>query len=166
MVTSVDMTLNTGRSLNRALLRVAGPALDDFILEHIYRPHAGDVHVVPGFGLPVPHVLVAITPVWRPGREGEDRDLLRCYRSILEMAGRMKLKTLAIPAIGAGKGQFPAPRAARLALQAVRERMPEELQELRIVCNKTAIYDAFAERLKVIAADVRTFPDNDDGSSR
>lgn len=165
MATSVDMTLNTGRSLNQALLAAAGPELDDFILEHIYQPHAGDVHVVPGFGLPVPHILVVITPVWRPGREGEDRDLLRCYRSIMEMAGRMELKTLAIPAIGAGKGQFPAPRMARLALQAIRERMPEALQELRIVCNKTATCDAFAERLKVIAADARTFPDSDDGSS-
>ena len=140
------------------------------ILENIYRPRVGDVHVLPGYNLTVKNILIAVTPIWRAGIEGEDRDLLRCYRSLLEMADRMRLTSLAVPALGTGKNQFPVPRAARLALQAIRERMPESLQELRIVCSQKTVYDAFAERLRVMeteqAGGARTFPDSADGSSR
>lgn len=151
IATSVDITLDTQRSLNKALIQVAGQALDDSILDHIYRPQAGDVYVLPGYNLSVAHVLVAVTPIWKAGFEGEDRDLLRCYRGILEMAERMKLTSLAIPAIGTGKHKFPVHRAARLALQAIKERMPSEFTELRIVCNKREVYQSFADRLRVIA---------------
>ena len=152
IATCLDTSLSLSRSLNRSIVHVAGPALDASILENIYRPRVGDVHVLPGYGLSVKHILIAITPEWRVGIEGEDRDLLRCYRSILEMAERMNLKSLALPALGTGKNQFPIPRTARLALQALKERMPPGLAELRIVCNKKAVYEAFAERLKTMAA--------------
>lgn len=153
IATCMDTSLSLSRSLNRAIVHVAGHALDASILENIYRTRVGDVHVLPGYGLPMKHILIAITPEWRVGIEGEDRDLLRCYRSIMEMADRMNLKSLALPALGAGKHQFPIPRMARLALQALKERMPTGLEELRIVCSKRAVYDAFAERMKIMAAD-------------
>lgn len=151
IATSMDITLDTSRHLNRAIIAAAGEALDASILENIYRSRVGDVHVLPGYNLPVKNILIAVTPIWRPGIEGEDRDLLRCYRGLLEMAERMDIKSLAVPALGTGKNQFPVPRAARLALQAIRERMPESLQELRIVCNKPDVYKAFAERLAALA---------------
>lgn len=153
IVTSTDVTLDTSRSLNRSIVNVAGEALDHSILENIYRPRIGDVYVLPGYGLPVRHILIAVTPEWRAGIEGEDRDLLRCYRSVLEMAERMNLKSLALPALGTGKNKFPVPRAARLAVQAIKERMPDCLEKLHIICNRKATYNAFAERLRIAADD-------------
>lgn len=151
IATTVDITLDTKRSLNRAIIEGAGQALDDSILDHIYRPQVGDVYVLPGYNLSVQHVLVAVTPIWKAGFEGEDRDLLRCYRGIMEMAERMKLKSLALPALGTGKHKFPVARAARLALQGMKDRIPQELDELRIVCNRADVYKAFADRLAIIA---------------
>ncbi len=119
IATCMDTTLSLSRSLNRSIVHRAGHALDDTILETIYHTRVGDVYVLPGYGLSVKHILIAITPEWRVGIEGEDRDLLRCYRSIMEMADRMNLKSLAIPAMGTGKNKFPVPRTARLALQAL-----------------------------------------------
>lgn len=153
IATSVDITLDTKRSLNQAIIAMAGQALDDSILEQIYRPQVGDVYVLPGYSLPVKHVLVAVTPIWRAGFEGEDRDLLRCYRGIMEMAEHMKLSSLALPAIGTGKHKFPVARAARLALQAIEDRIPTCLDELRIVCNRADVYKGFADRLAIIAAE-------------
>lgn len=116
------------------------------------------------------HILVAFTPVWRAGVDGEDRDLLRCYRAIYETATLMNVKVLAIPALGTGKHKFPVARTARLALQAMKERMPDCVEELRIVCHKKAHYDAFAERLRVMALEpddvIKTYPGNGGGSFR
>ena len=133
IATGMDTSLSLSRSLNRSIVHRAGHALDASILENIYHTRVGDVHVLPGYGLSVKHILIAITPEWRVGIEGEDRDLLHCYRSIMEMAERMNLKSLAIPAIGTGRNQFPILRTARLALQALKERMPGCVEELRIV---------------------------------
>lgn len=150
---AVDMTLDTGQGTNPGIIAAAGPVFDEAILEHIYRPRVGDVYVLPGYDLPVAHVLVAVTPEWRGGVV-EDRDLVRCYRGLMDMAWRMGIETLAVSVVGTGKHQFALSRAVRLMLQGVRERMPEDLKELRIVCESKAVYDAVAERLASMQGDV------------
>jgi O-acetyl-ADP-ribose deacetylase (regulator of RNase III) len=105
------------------------------------------VYVLPGYNLPVAHVMVAVTPEWRGGVV-EDRDLVRCYRGMMDMAWRMDIQRLAVSVAGVGRHQFALPRAARLILQGLRERMPGTLQEVRIVCESAEIYAAFAERIK------------------
>lgn len=149
---AVDMTLDTGQGVNPAIIAAAGAAFDEAILEHIYRPRAGDVYVLPGYDLPVAHVLVAVTPEWRGGAV-EDRDLVRCYRGLMDMAWRMGLETMAVPVVGTEKRQFSVPRAARLMLQGIRERMPGGLKELHIVCESRAVYDAVAARLESLRGD-------------
>lgn len=149
---AVDMTLDTGQGVNPAIIAAAGPVFDEAILEHIYRPRAGDVYVLPGYDLAVEHVLVAVTPEWRGGAV-EDRDLVRCYRGLMDMAWRMGIETLAVPVAGTGKHQFALSRAARLMLQGVRERMPDNLRELRIVCENRAVYDACSQKIHSIWGD-------------
>lgn len=144
---AVDMTLSVGTGVNAAIVAAAGPAFDEAMLEHIYRPRAGDVYVLPGYNLPVAHVMVAVTPEWRGGVV-EDRDLVRCYRGMMDMAWRMDIQRLAVSVAGVGRHQFALPRAARLILQGLRERMQGTLQEVRIVCESAEIYAAFAERIK------------------
>lgn len=151
IMSALPATLDTGGCLNQAIIRAAGSELDDLILENIYRPRVGDVFALPGLGLSIPHILFSITPSWGTGTSGEDRDLLRCYRSLLEQAERMKLTSIALPALGTGKGKFPVQRAARLAIQALRERMPDRLEEVRIVCNRKDTFEAFVERLNLMA---------------
>ena len=148
---AVDLTLAVGGGVNAAIVAAAGPAFDEALLEHIYRPRAGDVYVLPGYDLPVPHVMVAVTPEWRGGVV-EDRDLARCYRGIMDMAWRMDIEKLAVSVAGIGKHQFALPRAARLILQGLRERMPENMREVRIVCENAEVYAAFSERLLSMGA--------------
>lgn len=143
---ALDMTLAVESAVNQKIVAAAGPSFDGALLEHIYRPRVGDVYVVPGYDLPVPHVMVAITPEWRGGAV-EDRDLVRCYRGMMDMAWRMGIENLALSVAGVGKHQFALPRAARLILQGVRERMPEGLKEVRIICENAEMYAAFADRL-------------------
>lgn len=148
IVSSISTSLDCGGSLNACLIERAGIALDDFILEHIHRPRPGDVFAVPAFDLPVKHILYVVTPTWRSGFDLEERDLLRCYRGAMETAQKMRLKKIAFPALGTGGDGFPLQRAARLAVQGIRERLIGQLEEIRIVCNRADVYGAFAQRLK------------------
>lgn len=147
IVGSVPVTLDTSRSLNRAIADAAGPKLDEFILEHLYRPRAGDVFPVPSFNLGVPHILYVVTPEWRAGIEHEDRDLVRCYRGAMQMARHMNLKKIAFPALGTGAHKYPVKRAARLGIQGIMDRLDDSFEEIRIVCNRAETYGAFHDWL-------------------
>ena len=62
IVSTITPDFDMGRSLNTMLLTVAGEDLDEFILENIYKPRPGDCFAVPGFSLPVKHVIFVVMP--------------------------------------------------------------------------------------------------------
>jgi O-acetyl-ADP-ribose deacetylase (regulator of RNase III) len=147
-----DMTLEG--SLNAAIRDAAGAEIDKFILEHITKPMTGDAFAMPPFNLPVWHIIYVVQPRWRDGFYHEDVQQLRCFRSAMALAERMKLKSIAFPALGSGKKKFPVPRAARIALQGVVDRASPQFDEVRIVCSRDDTYDAFAERLQALGGKV------------
>lgn len=148
IVTAMPASLDMSSSLNRALVAAAGAALDDFILENIYKPRVGDVFAVPPFALPLRYIFCAITPDWDTSLGFEDRDLTRCYRHGVQLASRVGIKRVAFPAIGTeGRGQ-PLPRVARLAVGGIMDRLTPDIEEVRIVCNRDEVVTAFYERLR------------------
>lgn len=146
VVTAMPSDFDFSGSMNRALIEKAGEKLDEFILENIYKPRIGDAFAVPGFALPVRHLIFVVVPPWRSGFERENRDLLRCYRHALGLAQEMGLKKIAFPALGTGRHGYPVKRAARLALQGIRERIGDDIEEVRIVCNRDEVFEAFRDR--------------------
>ena len=73
----------------------------------------------------VPVVIHTVGPVWRGESEGEDGLLAECYHSCLRLAGERGLSSIAFPAIGTGAYGFPFERAARIAVTAVLEILPD-----------------------------------------
>ena len=142
-----DLELNS--SLNQSIMKAAGEKLDDFILENIFKPRPGDSFSVPGFNLPVENIIYTISKPWQDGLESEDRDLLRCYRRPMKMATRMGWTKIAFPALATGRKAFPPKRAARLAIQAILQRIDPTFKDIKIVCNRDETYEAFYERLKM-----------------
>ncbi len=155
IVSAIPVTLKLQSGINMALIAAAGPRLDDMILEHIFKPVPGDVYALPGLNLPVARILFVITPPWRDGSfDRQDRDLLVCYRHTVEAAMRMGMTRIAFPAIATGtRFGYPLERAARLALNGVTERLGDPLREVRIVCQRDDVYDAFAARLEKMKKD-------------
>jgi O-acetyl-ADP-ribose deacetylase (regulator of RNase III) len=133
VLTFIPETLEYRGALNQAIHDAAGQAMDDFVLDHIYKPKPGDVYAVPGFNLPADHILFGITPDWRTDFERNDRDLLNCVRAAMMQARAMELESLAIPLVASGKHGFPKPRAARLIVKAVMERLSEEIGQIVFV---------------------------------
>ncbi len=147
IVTAVPETLRIERGFNRRLMMAAGEALDVFMLDHIYRPRPGDSFAVPGFALKAPHVLFAVLPDWKGDFDKEDRHILSCYRSSVDMAARMGLKRIAFPAFIAGEDGFPVNRAIRLAVQGILDRLRDPVEEVWIVCDSEAVAEEYRERI-------------------
>lgn len=147
IVTILPNDLEWRGSLNQSLLLAAGKRLDDFVLENVYQPKTGDAFAVPGFGLAAKHLIIAVTPPWGEGLFLNDRDLLNAYRKPLELAARSGFRSVAFGALGTGAKAWPARRAARLALRAIRERWYDDLERLEIVCKRPEIIDAFAAEI-------------------
>lgn len=131
--------------VNTVLLEQVGEELDKYILEHIHIPKSGTAFVVPKGIWTGPRILFAIVPNWDDGMEDEDRALKKCTRSLLQLAEEEKLKSLAIPALGASRNDYPLRRAARLVMSTIYEHNFVRLNEVRIVCKTTQMMQAYKD---------------------
>ncbi len=70
--------------------------------------------------LPAKRVIHTVGPRWTSGKFGEDEFLADCYRNSLALAVAEGLRSVAFPAISTGAFNFPAARAAPIAVDTVR----------------------------------------------
>jgi len=150
IVSLLPANLEYRGALNKAILAAAGAQLDEFVLEHIYKPRPGDVYAVPGFDLPARHILFAVRPLWRNEFERHDRDLVNCVRKVMGLAQGMLLRRVAFPLLGSGRSGFPKPRAARLMLQTIEERCTHHFEEILLVAQDERDEQVFRERLEAL----------------
>jgi Ca-activated chloride channel family protein len=104
----------TGRSVDGAVHRKGGIELTR-ACRHIGRVEIGKSVVTPGFKLPAQYVIHTAVPTWR-GSPKDASLLAACYRSSLDLAARMNLTTIAVPAMGTGTNGFPMPVSAEVAV--------------------------------------------------
>jgi len=143
--------LKWGGDLNKAILQQAGPELHDYIQSHVKTPQSGEVFALPPFKTRYKALFMAILADWDGGNGFEERDLLNCYRDTIELAEGKRVRTIAIPALGRDKRDFPHIRFARLALQGILERLDPRLDFVKVMCidrTMMATYAAQLERFK------------------
>lgn len=59
----------------------------------------------------------------------------------------MKLESISFPPLALGKNGFAKPRAARLIVQGIIDRLQEDHREVRIVCLDDEIMEIFRDKL-------------------
>lgn len=126
--------LKWGGALNSAILKLAGPELGAYIQTHINTPHNGEVFALPPYNAPYKALFMAVLAEWDGGNGYEERDLMNCYRGAIGAAQDHNIKTIAIPALGRDKRDFPHIRFARVALKAIGEVLDPRLDYVKIVC--------------------------------
>jgi O-acetyl-ADP-ribose deacetylase (regulator of RNase III) len=117
IVNAANTSLLGGGGVDGAIHRAAGPAL----LAECRRLggcETGGAKITSGYRLPARHVIHAVGPVWHGGQAGEDEALASCYVRVIELCQTHHLKSVAFPAISTGVYDFPAARAARVAVAA------------------------------------------------
>ncbi len=123
VVNAANTSLLGGGGVDGAIHRAAGPELMEACRRWGGCP-VGEARITPGFRLPAKFVIHTVGPVWRGGRRGEDDLLAGCYRNSLACAAAHEVRTIAFPCISTGVYRFPKPRAARIAVETIRECLP------------------------------------------
>ena len=156
IVNAANTSLLGGGGVDGAIHRAAGPEL---LAEcrKLGGCATGDAKATPGFHLPARWVFHVVGPVWHGGDSGEDNLLAGCYRRCLELAKSHHVRSVAFPAISTGAYGFPQIRAARIAVDTVREYVGASgVEVVRFSCfdrDTLAIYeDLLAEPLRNSAA--------------
>ncbi len=125
IVNAANERMLGGGGVDGAIHRAAGSALLDACravseVRPGVRCPTGEARITPAFDLAARFVIHTVGPIWRGGGAGEDQALASAYRSSLALATEHGLRTIAFPAISTGVYGFPADRAARIAVQTVR----------------------------------------------
>eukprot|EP01128_Nolandella_sp_AFSM9_P007350 TRINITY_DN39_c0_g1_i2.p1 TRINITY_DN39_c0_g1~~TRINITY_DN39_c0_g1_i2.p1 ORF type:complete len:334 (-),score=92.57 TRINITY_DN39_c0_g1_i2:58-1059(-) len=100
--------------------------------------HTGETKITRGHNLPAKYILHTVGP------RGERPEALRsCYRSILELAVKHGLRTVAFCGVSTGIFGYPLENASRVALEVVREwcEVPGNLDKIDLL-----IFCTFLER--------------------
>lgn len=134
IVNAANTSLLGGGGVDGAIHRASGPEL----LAACRKLHGcptGDAKATPGFHLPAKWVFHAVGPVWHGGDHDEDNLLANCYRRCLELARDHQVRSIAFPAISTGVYSFPSDRAARIALDTVRQHVDASgVETVKFVC--------------------------------
>jgi len=148
IVNAANSTLARGGGVCGAIFRAAGLELDA-ACDAIGRCENGDAVATPGFDLASRWVIHTVGPVWDGGNFGEAEQLASCYRRVVDVAGEIGAKTVAIPAISTGIFGFPADQASEIAVRTLLTNGSTGIDEVVLVAfdEETAVrYERLLER--------------------
>jgi len=144
IVNAANSSLAGGGGVDGAIHRAAGPSLLEECMTIAKERRgipggpcpAGDAVMTGAGKLPCKKVIHTVGPVWRGGGSGEAELLASCYRKSLLLAAEEGLKTIAFPNISTGVYGYPKEKAAKIAVETVRETLGEipGVEQVIFVC--------------------------------
>lgn len=120
-----------------------------------HREETGTAKLTLAYNLPCRYVLHTVGPVVSgPLTEREENQLASCYRACLKLAEENGLKSVAFCCISTGEFRFPRERAAKLAIQTVREYLARTDSPMEVIFNvfQEADYRLYRDRLEAAGA--------------
>jgi len=135
IVTAANSGLRGGGGVDGAVHRAAGPELLQ-ACRLVGGCPTGSAVITGSFNLArrgVRHVIHAVGPIWRGGKQREQQLLAGAYQASLELAERNTCQSLAFPSISTGVYGFPLEQAAPIALDTCRQFLETGPANLRLV---------------------------------
>lgn len=109
---------------------------DEIMRAQGYGEPAGQAKITPAFNLPSKYILHTVGPVIDGRITQEDCALLAsCYRSCLALAAENHCVSVAFCCISTGEFHFPNEKAARIAVDAVRDFLRRDKEIGRVIFN-------------------------------
>lgn len=140
IVNAANSSLLGGGGVDGAIHRAAGPQLLEECRGLRGCP-TGSAKITRGYKLKARHVIHAVGPIYRGGRQGEAVQLAGVYRASLDLASQNQCSSLSFPAISTGAYGYPMEDAARIAFRTVIDHLLEhpEIKRVRFV-----LFDEYA----------------------
>ena len=137
IVNAANSRLAGGGGVDGAIHAAAGPELLEACREIIREQGLlapGRAAITPGFRLKARWVIHAVGPIWKGGRDSEDKLLASAYRECLALAHDHGLQTVAFPAISCGAYGYPVKPAASIALKTLAKGLEQEMVRAAEMC--------------------------------
>ncbi len=146
IVNAANPSLLGGSGVDGAIHRAAGPELLEYN-KKLGGCSTGEAKIAPGFNLPAKFIIHTVGPVWRGGKNNEDELLANCYRNTLRLAVENKITSIAYPAISTGVYGFPPERAAKIAINEVKNFLTQNktLKKVIFVCFDKPNFDIYSK---------------------
>lgn len=130
IVNAANAQLRTGGGVAGAIHRAAGPGLEQECLP-LAPIKPGQAVITSAHNLPNDFVIHCLGPVY--GRDKpEDKLLADCYRNALLLADQHRIKSVAFPAISTGIFGYPLNDAADVAINTIRNTIPQ-LKHIKLI---------------------------------
>lgn len=108
----------------------------------------GKAKITKAYNLPCKYILHTVGPIITGKVSKNDEELLKsCYNSCLELANQNNLESIAFCCISTGEFHFPNEKAAKIAIQTVKEFLNENSNNSSI---KKVIFNVFKDEDKKI----------------
>lgn len=154
IVNAANPWLIGGGGVDGCIHRKAGPLLDAACAK-LKGCRRGSAKLTLAYDLPQVYVIHAVGPRCTGNPEREDATLARCYRRILKIAEKYRIKSVAIPAISTGAYRMPMERSARVSLTEVKKFMfhgdhkfPDTVVLVCFDAEAYSIYQRLTDRIK------------------
>lgn len=121
IVNAANTELRMGGGVCGAIFRAAGADKLQAACQKLAPIKTGQAVITPGFGLPAQYVIHTAGPVYRDGKQGEEKLLRSCYLNSLQCAVDNNCRSVAFPLISSGIYGYPKPEALRVATDAIKE---------------------------------------------
>ena len=135
IVNAANSSLLGGGGVDGAIHRAAGSEL---LAEcrQLGGCRTGEAKITRGCRLSARWVVHTVGPVWRGGQHGEAELLAAAYANSLRLAAEQGAQSIAFPCISTGVYGYPMCEAAKIAVQAVRETLPQcsQMQRVSFCC--------------------------------
>ena len=101
-----------------------------------YKEPTGKAKITPAYNLPSKYVLHTVGPIISSVLTKKDKELLAsCYSECLKLADKNNLKSIAFCCISTGEFHFPNDKAARIAIDTVKEYKEKTNSKIKVIFN-------------------------------
>lgn len=150
IVNAANTDLAQGGGVCGAIFKAAGARELQTACDKLAPIKTGEAVITPGFNLPAKSVVHTAGPVYRGGKQDEERLLRSCYINSLALAVENKCESIAFPLISSGIYGYPKADALRVATAAVRDFISEHDIDVSLVVFDKAAFAVSEELLGAV----------------
>lgn len=137
IVNAANTSLLGGGGVDGAIHRKGGKAILEECIAIRNKQggcETGEAVITTAGNLPAKYVIHTVGPVWNGDKEEKQQLLAKCYVNSLQLAEKYELKTIAFSNISTGIYHFPKDKAAKIAVETVKNFPYQSVEEVIFVC--------------------------------